>query len=363
MNKEFDGSLIQEGLEFLNGAALREALLTAIREADEAEDHFYRMFFRFQYASEVTFHDDPPKAMLVAVEFSTIFEEHPDALGPDGCEMYIMIMQLAIDPVVSLPQIPLSQWEVMMEQYYQLVQRFHMGHRTYWWQMCQFTAYVDKEKAFEYFRKFWKTGRDELSDCRACERCHAIWLHLLVGDEEGAAVHAKPIKQRRLSFCSNTPHQMLKHYIEYAMNKGDLKMAVPYARELKRIGHRDRGDLSYIGAVLRCFAYSDLEQGEKLMIESFPWIAGMWDQKRVFDFCRGAWTVCHQLAKEKDTIQMELPENLSCYQKEGVYSVSELERWLYGQAKDIAGRFDKRNGSDTFSVLLELAMKEPEGVQ
>ena len=140
-------------------------------------------------------------------------------------------------------------------------------------------------------------------------------------------------------------------------------MAVPYARELKRIGHRDRGDLSYIGAVLRCFAYSDLEQGEKLMIESFPWIAGMWDQKRVFDFCRGAWTVCHQLAKKKQTIQMELPENISCYQKEGVYSVSELERWLYGQAKDIAGRFDKRNGSDTFSVLLELAMKEPEGVQ
>ena len=48
MDKEFDGSLIQEGLEFLKGAALREALLTAIREADEAKDHFYRMFFSFR---------------------------------------------------------------------------------------------------------------------------------------------------------------------------------------------------------------------------------------------------------------------------------------------------------------------------
>ena len=88
---------------------------------------------------------DPPKAMPSAVEFSSIFEENPDVLGPDGREMYLMIMQMAIDPVLYLPQIPLSQWEGMMEQFHSLVKRFNLGHRIYWWQMCRFMQYIDKK--------------------------------------------------------------------------------------------------------------------------------------------------------------------------------------------------------------------------
>lgn len=359
MEKYFDREEIERRLEGLKGAERMEVLLAAIRQADEAEDHFSRMLFRYDYASTATFHDDPPKAMPAAVEFSRIFEEHPDVLGPNGHEMYLMIMQLAIDPVLSLPQIPLSQWEAMMEEFRLLVKRYNLGHRVYWWQMCQFTLYLDKQKAFEYFRKFWKTGRDALSDCRACERCHAIHMYLAMGDEENAAVHARPIKQRHIRFCSNTPHLMLLAYIEYYMDKGDLASALPYAKELKRIGHRDRGDLSYIGAVLRCFAYSDLEQSVKLMTEAFPWIAGMWNQKTVYDFYKGAWAVFHRLAGQKDSIEMELPQQLSCYQSSHIYSTKEMEQWIYGQAKKIAEQFDKRNGTDSFCKNLEMAVREP----
>lgn len=359
MGKNFDGKRIQQELQFLKGAEKMNALLTAIKQADEAEDHFYRMLLRYDYACEATFHDDPPKAMPVAVEFSTIFEEHPDVLGPDGREMYLMIMQMAVDPVVSLPQIPISQWEAMMEEFRGLVKRFNLGHRVYWWQLCHFMIYLDKQKAFEYFQRFWKTGRDALSDCRACERCYAIRMYLLMEDEENAAVHAKPIKSRHIRFCSDTPHLMLLAYIEYAMDHGDLKTAIPYARELKRIGHRDRGDLSYIGAVLRCFAYSDLETGIQLMTEAFPWTVGMWNQKMVYDFYKGAWTVFHQLSKQKDSILLELPEQLSCYQSDNIYSTKEMEQWIYEQTNKIAKRFDQRNGTDSFHKDLELAIKEP----
>ena len=214
MKKSFDGKRIEQELQFLSGTAKMEALLAAIKQADEAEDHFYRMLLRYEYACEATFHDDPPKAMPIAVEFRTIFEEHPDVLGPNGGEMYLMIMQMAIDPVVSLPQIPIAQWEAMMEEFYHLVKRFNIGHRVYWWQLCQFMVYIDKQKAFSYFQRFWKTGRDDLSDCRACERCYAIKMYLLMEDEENANSHAKPIKQRRLRFCSDTPHLMLLYYIE-----------------------------------------------------------------------------------------------------------------------------------------------------
>ncbi len=291
MRRQFDGYDIQCRLERLKGPGRMDAIENAIRQADEAEDHYYRMLFRYDYACEATFHDDPPKAMPVAVEFSNIYEEHMEVLGRDGREMYLMIMQMAVDPVVSLPQIPVTQWEAMMEQFLLLVKRYNIGHRVYWWQMCRFMMYIDKQKAFEYFQRFWKTGRDGLSDCRACERCYAIRMYLAMGDEDNAAVHAKPIKQRHIPFCGDTPHLMLLAYLEYYMDKGNLKAAIPYARELKRIGHRDRGDLSYVGAVLRCFAYSDPEQSVQLMTEAFPWIGGMWNQKMVYDFYKGACTV------------------------------------------------------------------------
>lgn len=358
MKKKFDGAALEQKLQGLKGATRMHALLSAIAQADEAEAHYYRLLFRYDYACEATFRDDPPKAMPAAIEFGTIFEEHPDALGPDGKEAYLMITQMAIDPVVSLPQISLSQWEAMMEQFHLLVKRFHLGHRVYWWQMCRFYIYLDKQKAFEYFQKFWKTGRDGLSDCRACERCYGVRMHLLMGDSEGAEEMAKPLKQKRIRFCSDTPHLMLLAFIEDAMNRGDLKAAIPYARELKRIGHRDKSDLSYMGAVLRCFAYSDPDAAIPLMEQGFPWIVGMWNQKMVYDFYKGVWTVFRQLGKKTDTIQLNLPAELSCYREDGIYPIQELEGWVYTQAKTIADNFDKRNGTDSFTVDLQLAGKD-----
>ncbi len=357
--KKFDWDRIQRRLEGLRGPGTLEAIEEAIGQADQAEAHFYRMLFRYDYACEATFHDDPPKAMPVAVGFSKIFEEHPDVLGPDGREMYLMIMQMAVDPVVSLPQIPTAQWEAMMTEFLGLVKRFNVGHRVYWWQMCQYMLYLDKQKAFKYFQKFWKTGRDGLSDCRACERCYAVKMYLAMGDEVNAAVHAKPIKQRHIRFCSDTPHLMLLAYLEYYMNRRNLKEAIPYARELKRIGHRDRGDLSYVGAVLRCYAYSDLEEGVQLMRETFPWVGGMWNQKMVYDFYKGAWTVLRRYAMQEESIKLELPEQLSCRRGDGIYSTRELEQWIGEQVRKIAERFDSRNGTDSFRKDLELAAREP----
>lgn len=360
MKNNFHGAALSQQLDRLSGSVKMAALLSAIQQADEAKDHYYRMLFRYEYAYEATFHDDPPKAMPAAIEFGTIFEEHPEVLGPDGREMYLMITQMAIDPVVSLPQIPLEQWESMMEQFHLLIKRFNLGHRVYWWQMCRFHIYLDKQKAFAYFQKFWKTGRDALSDCRACERCYGVRLHLLMDDFAGAEEMAKPIKQKRIRFCSDTPHLMLLAYIEDAMDRGDLKTALPYARELKRIAHRDKSDLSYIGAVLRCFAYSDLEIAVDLMEKSFPWIIGMWNQKLMYDFYKGVWTVLRQLRKKNDTFHLNLPEQISCYREDGIYQLPELEIWIYQQAKSIAERFDTRNGTDYFSVNLELAGIEVE---
>lgn len=363
MAKEFNGRVLQQMIDLIQDSKKMPAILDAIKQADEAQDHFYRLFFRYMYACEATFHDDPPKAMPVAIEFSAIFEQYPDVLGPDGGEMYIMIMQMAIDPIVSLPQIPFEQWQGMIEQYYKLVKRFNLGHRTYWKQMSQFYIYLDKKKAYELFERFWKTGRDGLSDCRTCDRCYAIRMHLLVDDEEGANEMAKPIKQKRMWFCHDTPHLMHLAYIEYYMNQGNAKAAKPYAYELKGIGHRDKHDLSYMGAVIRCLTYFDSQTALQFVEQGMEWVIGIWDCKLAYDFYKGAWVLMHQLSKTWETISIKMPANFALKNDSDVYNVVDLEQYFYDNVKSIANRFDERNGTDSYNENFKLAMMEPKIVE
>ena len=358
--KKFDGKRLNAQIEYMpDGTQKAEAYLKAIQQADAAQDHYWRMLFRYGYACEVTFHDDPPKAMPYAAEFSAIYEENPDVFPKDsGAEAYLMITQIAIDPIVSLPQIPFSQWENLMERYLSLIKRYNEGLRTYWSQYCQFYQYVDKEKAFAGFQKFWKTGRDGLSDCRACERSIAVQMCLMMDDPGAADMYAAPMEQGKLRFCSSTPQRYWRSYLEYYLDKGDLKKAEPRANALYRKTRGEKTDLSYYGAILRCFAFTDLDRGAALLEKQFPLTAGMWDKKLVYDFYKGAWCFCQRLAKQRDTVSLAFPEkDFPLWDESGVYKTSELAEWFYSQASGIAEKFDLRNGSKCFSENLKTAGK------
>lgn len=358
MINEFDGDALQEQIKKLSGTPRITALQSAIEQADAAEAHYYRLFFRYQYMAEVTFRDDPPKAIPVAMEFGPIFEEHPDVLGKIGVEAYLSTMEFAVDPMVSLPQIPVAQWEALMEQYQALVQRFNLGHRNYLFQRCQFYMYVDRVKALTYFEKFWNAQRDDISACQACEHCQGIRMYLLMGDLKAADEIALPLKQKRISYCTETPQKMCLPYLEYALNQGDLKAARPYAKQLRQIGYNDKGDLSYMGGIIRCYAYTDLNIATEILAAGLPWTVGLWDQKMLYDFYKGAWTVLRQLKKKKDTIQLEMPGQFRLYREDGIYSVEELEAWIYDQAADLCRRFDERNGNSYFAEDCALAQKD-----
>lgn len=354
---KFNGEALKDAMEQLpKGAPKMAALLDAIQQADQAKDAYWQLIFRYDYACEATFRDDPPKAIPAAAQFAPIFEENPDALPEDGgSECYLMITQMGIDPIVFLPQIPREQWEALMEQFYTLVKRYHVGLRTYWWQMARFWQYIDKAKAYEYFQRFWKTGRDGLSDCIACERSYAMRMSLLVGDRRGADEFAKPMEAGRVWFCSDTPQLYWLAYLEDALDRGDLKEAEPLANKLYRKGDRDKSDLSYLGAVLRCWAYTDLDRAVALAAKRLDWTMGMWDQKKVYDFYKGAWVCFRELSKKMETVKLELPEKFPLYRMDGTYSVQELALWFHSQAADIGERFDRRNGSQYFAEDLAKA--------
>lgn len=336
------------------GAPRMSALLDAIAQADEAQVYRWSLLFRYRYACEATFHDDPPKGMPMAAEFGSIFEAHPEAL-PGGGDIYLMVMELAVDPIAALPQIPLSQWEELMEQFYTLVQRYQLGLRTYWWQMCYFWQYIDKERALTYFQRFWNTERDDLSDCPACEYSYAVRMALLAGDRKLADEYARPMEEGRIDFCADTPHRYWLAYLEDALDRGVPEEAASLADRLYQKGNRDKSDLSYLGAVLRCWAFTAPDRAVALVERRLNWTIGMWDQKKVYDFYKGAWVCFHELGKGLETMRLELPQAFPLYRADGAYQVRALAEWFHTQAAEIASRFDRRNGSHTFAQNLALA--------
>lgn len=352
----FNGTTLESCCDHLpHGPERCAALLDAIHLADAAQNHFWRLKFRYIYICEVTFHDDPPKAIPAAAEFDAILQEHPEAYSAMSAEdihaIYLMVLQMGLDPMVALPQIPKAQWEDAIEHFYQLVKQYHLGLRTYWWQKAQFLQYVDKEEAFACFQKFWKTGRDILSDCRACERSYAVQMCLMAGDRAAADSYAKPMEAGRIRFCSHTPHKYWVAYLEDALDRRELDRAVVFAAKLYRKGNRDRGDLRYLGAILRCRAYTDLDAALPLLETRLAWAFGMWDQKTLYDFYKGAWVCFRELEKRQKTVSLALPQEFPLWQEDSSYSVPLLANWFYEQTAAIAKRFDDRNGRDRKSVV------------
>lgn len=361
MARHFDGDAVHAAIKKRpQGGAQMAALLDAIQRADEAEDPYWQMLLRYDYACQATFHDDPPKAMPVAAEFAEIFKKHPDVLferSADGAaEMYLMITQMGLDPIVNLPEIPMAQWEEQMQQFRALVQEYHVGLRTYWWQMCRFWQYIDKDQAFIYFRKFWRTGRDGLSDCRACERSYGVRMCLLIGDRAAADEYAKPMEAGRVWFCKDTPHLYWLAYLEDALDHREMGRAKAYADKLYRKSDRDRGDLSYLGGIIRCWAQAgELDRAVALAAKRLEWALGMWDRKKQYDFYKGAWACFRELAKEAGSVELVLPGQFPLFCAGGVYAPRELADWFYRQAAEIGSAFDRRNGSGYFKKDLALA--------
>lgn len=336
------------------GAPRMTALLDAIAQADGAQVHRWSLLFRYRYVCEATFHDDAPKGMPMAAEFGSIFEAHPEAL-PGGGEFYLMVMEMAVDPIAALPQIPLAQWEGLMGQFHALVKRYRLGLRTYWWQMCNFWQYINRDLAWSYFQRFWETERDDLSDCPACEYSYAVRMALLAGDRKRADEYARLMEEGRVDFCADTPQRYWLAYLEDALDRGALEEAAPLADRLYQKGDRDRSDLSYLSAVLRCWAFTAPDKAVALVERRLGWTIGMWDQKKVYDLYKAAWVCFQELRKDLDSVRLDLPEAFPLFRADGTYHTGTLADWFHAQAAEIAGRFDRRNGSDLFAKDLALA--------
>lgn len=345
------------------GKARIDAYEEAIRLADKLQNTDRQLEFRFGYASQMYFQDDPPKCIGVAAEFGSIFEAAPLEIRKDKVwiDAYLMITQMGVDVMKDLPQIPMTQYEAALEQYNQLTKRYGIGRRTYFWQMHERWEYADPERALEYIELAMQTPSDEdYGNCKACEYSWAAKQYIRLGRLDEAQRYAQPLETYRVSPCESSSQTVWAAYLEAALDRGDLETAIPFALKLYKKGNRSRADLCFIGPVLRCWGMTNFDRGLSLFARRLEWSIGMWDQKMVYDFDKAACVLFRRLTGVRQTVKLQLPQSFPLWQEDGRYSVKELADWFQTQAQGIGQRFDTRNSSHYFERDLAAALSAAE---
>lgn len=290
--------------------------------------------------------DDPAKALPVCAEFLALLEECP-AYQRRRIEAPSAAM-IAAYVALSLPQIPLEQCRALLQEFYGQVKKYGLGERVWQVHACGFCLDIgDTEAAEAHLQRFYQTQRDEISDCQVCEAGNVAECLLGLGRRQEAMRVLQPVLDGSLT-CENQPWSSLAMLIHDRMNCGELEAAKVLGQRLARKKLDRKGDLPYVGALLRLRAWDCPEQWISLLEKGIRWSVDVWDQRLLFGFYQGAWIFCARLSEKETTLPLFLPQKWNGWREDGQYDTAALAQWLYGQMAEIAHRFDRRNGSSRF---------------
>lgn len=350
-----------------HGRARTAAIRSAIETADREKDVTYQIFFRMELCKESCFYGDMMDMMVMFPELMAMVEQNPDAgltffdslVYNDNMDHMLWIYKWILEGCSNFYQIPMEDCLKFFEDYKARSQAYGYNLRPYYLYKYYFYERIDKAAAEEAFYEFEKLPRDENSDCEACERNVTIDFYLKKGELQKAARLSRDIEHFKLT-CGDRMDAWLrlkKHYMRYHMHRKEFHEAAEYCRIMERninakVEYQRWDDFLY------CYAYEDI--GKALKIYKEHWKE--WEEERnpsdLFDSSRN---VCRFLRKLKEdradgTIKLSLDGSFPLYQESGQYEIDALYRYYYDRARDIAGKFDARNGTDSYSrELVEAA--------
>lgn len=370
MRKQNQNNLSAMRTQYINlayGQARVVANRNAVAAADQMEESpYYRVIMRRDLAWALAVGDDPAVALPVCAEYFSLLEQYPDALSDNHGSDIIGVAMVAFHTAFSLPQIPLAQCNALLGQFEAMVKRYGMGDQIFHLHLCNFYQKTGRmEEALTCYEKAQSLPRDGMSDCPTCDVCNRASFLVAFGRREEGEEMARPVLEGQMT-CEQQPQEILSVLLKDDLKRGCWTEATLKAKRLYRIAHRNKNDLGFVGDVLRCWAFTDLDRAVTAMEKHLKWSIGMWEQTRPSSFFIGAWLTCAQAAKKREVLQLNLPSAFPLYQEDGTYPCQVLADWFYDKSAEIAAAFDGRNGTtdyaDELNQLQGLLRKNEEGV-
>ncbi|MBQ3545573.1 MAG: hypothetical protein IJA34_11425 [Lachnospiraceae bacterium] len=357
--------LLQEEFEKIeHGKARISAIKEAVKKADENNDVTYSLNFRLELCYESNLYGDSMDMLVIFPQVLKIIDEHPDIPCTleggyiNGLDAVLWQYKWVLGTCNSYYQIPLDDCLKFAEDFKNRCISYGYTLKSYYKHLHYLYESIDEEYSEKCFLEYMKLPRDGNSDCKACDRNIAIGYYLDKNNIEKANELAKDIDEYKLT-CNGGHEAWLRmnaHYMHYYLNKKDFDNANVYIKRIKRkMSLTKEKEHNYAEDFFYYYIYMDIGKALKLYKENWKdWL----NEKTPADkFDVGIYEVIFfkKLGKhvKGDTIKLQFDKSFPLYNSKGIYKIKELEDFYYNLTKDIALKFDKRNGTDSFMKELE----------
>ncbi|MBQ7003001.1 MAG: hypothetical protein IJN57_03375 [Oscillospiraceae bacterium] len=334
-----------------SGVSRLQAIRSAIAEADQKNNLYWRFRFRFLYVKESIFCGDRYFAMICFPEILSLYDEYEDLQNDEETAYQMLVaFKWIVEAAPEFPQISKAE----IDSYFRLFKRrlreqccspsiYHMKRNLFY-------IHCDPAIAAAEFYRFLEAPLDDISDGRALYYDQQVIYYLSIGEEEKALDAAKDIFSGKLT--SNALPQATYHeFIKFYLKTGRLSEAAEYAKLTERRVNKDPYYLDIIGTLMTLYSILDPEHGKALFHDNYPIYADSKNPSLRMQFAIGAYHLFRSLAD--DAALPAVPKDTDLYPVFERGAVREAERCFYEAAHELASAFDQRNGTDDFMTMLQ----------
>lgn len=206
----------------------------------------------------------------------------------------------------------------------------------------------------EHFARFLATERDAMSDCEGCVVESQVFHLVRQGRHTEALAHAEPVLADELT-CSTQPQGILTALLPALVALGDLDRA----RDAHLTGYRlikDDRTSDYLGDHLEfCATSGNVERGVDVLRDNLH---------RVHHSTSPWSTLCFATAAAALLRRVTWPVEFAVPQPDAVTTrtvgAARLRETLEATALDLAGKFDRRNGTSAVGDRIRAALAAPD---
>ncbi|MEV0588281.1 hypothetical protein [Nonomuraea sp. NPDC050310] len=316
------------------GEARTILLERAVKEA-EAEGDPERLFdARLALTGAYQHGGEPGKSFAVFSRNVAALDAEPGRYGREAADTLLWHFKWIAGDTRSFPEVPLRRaLDVLDDMERRYVLAGHGPHAVHAQRSALARHLGDREQAEHHYRLWCTTPRDELSDCVGCDPsgkvAHLVWL----GRDEEAVELAAPVLAGELT-CTEQPQDILTELLLPYLRTGRHAEAAAAHQRAYRIIAGKVHNLAEIGRHLEFCALSGNEsRGLEILERELPLLDRAPSPRAALEFTGCAALLLRRLA------ELGHPDPRAA--------------GLEARARELAARFDTRNGTGEQGALLE----------
>lgn len=340
---------IDEYLQLERGAPRLRGMKKAIAAADAAKDARWQFIFRDKYIRESVFYCDDVDGIIIFPELLAVYDKNPE-IQEEFRRDLMWNFKYVLEDSENFYHVPLEQIESIFREFSERCKKYGYSQRTYRYLYEKFTSKTGRFLPLEEYGTFDDEPADDLKDCEACEQAFRVKCAILQEDEEKINELFAPFKSGTLH-CAEEPEYVYAIHIEYLAKHGRYDEATAEARRLYPMIRRRIDMLDGSGILLGMYSKVDISAGINIFRRELPVAMSCRNHRTKFIFSEGAYRLFDAMGD--DEIRLVLTKDFPLWNAENKYSTKELSKYFYDDARNIAEKFDRRNGNSLYCDKLD----------